>query len=296
MIDKSDGNSFLNKSHGVITISVYPEGIICSSHKNTNGEFSKLHIRESSFHLRLRETRDFEPPQGKYEVFKDNPLENLEAFIHKINKKGILGGCVVYLGLATDCFIGFDKKFDLVTSILEIFNRYQAGCLIVQTRQPIILSVIHLIKSIADRALVIIPIETKSERILAQLLPGYPKIQDRIATANSLRQQGIKVGLSASPILPYGSHASDLWDYANLLVNNSDYINFSSITLNVSSRSSEFRQNPLVKRLIHMNSGEFLRMGSFIDLQTAVTKLSPEKLVFPINIEPVGKQIEMFAA
>ena len=123
----------------ICCINSYPNGVTLSLHTNTEkekrsnlqgegafqrngnraGNYSKKFM-PSQFHLRFKDTRDYQTPKGKYFLFKENYIRSLERQLGVLNQKGLLKDAVIYFGTTTDPFQSFHKKFDVTTVLLGI--------------------------------------------------------------------------------------------------------------------------------------------------------------------------------
>lgn len=286
-------------------INVYPNGISFSIHSKLNtGDRAEDQekgdkpdrVHPHQFHLRLKDTRDYGLPTGKYYLLKETYGRQLELQLSSLHKEGILSSSVCYLGVTADPFLSFHKKFDVTMKVLELLEAYQPGFLVVQTRSPMVISALPLLKSFGNRAVVAIAIETPLEQMVTRYTPGQPCIGDRLLAADGLRKQGIPVNLVASPVLPYGDFYRDAWAFADLLVKNGDFISFGCLATGAAVDENALRTLPLARKLVADKNFRWLRPYSYRYLYFAVQSLAPEKLKLPVPKFAKASQLSLFAA
>jgi hypothetical protein len=279
----------------VVTLNAYPNGISISSHK-PSAETSELESSLDPFFLRTRETRDLLMPEGKFLVYRDNCVANLDSFFSALSKKGALKDTIVFLGSFTDCFHGFHKKFAQTMACLDIIERYQPGALVIQSRSRMLLTALPLLKIMGRRAHCVIPFETRLEGSIARYTPGQPRLEERLITAAGLRAQGVDVTLSVCPILPYGNTSGDAWKFAEALLHYSDKIMLQSMYGGERQQESILKQLPLSRKLESDSEFSILRPGAHEELRSIIQKLSPQHLEIPLFTKPEIGQLDLFAA
>lgn len=303
----------------ICCINTYPNGISFSVHKNdsvedehtgsidllesTGGEAAiqepaaqKSKFTPSQFHLRLRDTRDLNVPTGRYFLYREKYAQALEHNLAQLYKKDLLASTVIYLGMSSDPFLALDKKFDVTHACLELLSQYRPGLLVAQTRSPMVISALPLLKMLGDRAVVAMPIESPQENIIARYTPGQPRIRERLIAAEGLRRQGIQVNLMASPVLPYGDFYRDAWDFAAMLSKHADFVSLGSLYSGVENEESMLRLVPLAQRLAADRQFRWLRPYSFRCLYYALKSIAPEKLLLPARVRRESAQLKLFAA
>ena len=308
----------------ILVINPFQNGITVSLHRNSNGErsstssqsvssrsektekeesegFSKevnreLNIRPDQFHLRLRETRDFQLPAGKYYVFKENYATHLEDLLSQLDRQGKLDSMVCYFGSTADPFFSFHKKFAVTMKCLDLLDQYRPGFVVAQSRSPMIIAGLPLFKSLGERLAVVIPVESHLERVIFRYTPGQAKVSERLLAADGLRAQGITVNLAVSPLLPYGDYYKDAWAFAELLVQHGDYISLGCLSDGSKSSEKDLRDLELAKKLAEDKQTRWLRPYSYRVLYQALKTIAPDKLKIPPVKSPEPSQLDMFAA
>jgi DNA repair photolyase len=275
----------------ICCVNSYPNGITISLHSN-----EKIAQTAEQFNLRFRDTRSYQLPDGKYFLYKKDLRRSLEKHFSNLHKKAQLSSTVVYFGTTVDPFAAFNKRFDNTTACLELFEKYRPQRLVMQTRSPMVIAALPSLKSFGDQAVVVMPIESCRESAIAHYTPGQPKISQRLLAAQGLRGQGIKVNLSASPILPYGDFNRDAWDFAELLDRYGDYITLGCLASGSEEDERILRSLAIAKRLEADNYYRWLRPKAYKALLKALSVIAPHKLVLPVESEPKTSQMTLFAA
>src|SRR5262249_14743199 len=156
---------------------------------------------------------------------------------------------VLYFGMATDPFYAFPKKFEMTMKCVELIERYQPGLLVLQSRSPMILSALPMLKLFGSRAVAVIPLETPQERVIQQFTPGQASAADRISAADGLRKQGVRVNLQVSPVLPYGDFYRDAWSFAELLAEHADYVTLGCLATGAVTDEPTLKNLPIARAL-----------------------------------------------
>jgi len=293
----------------IVALNVYPNGLTLSVHRNPEVEPAddeelleerKVEERKgflpTQFHLRLKDTREYMVPQGKYHLIREKIGETLERHLHQLREQEILQNAVLYFGMATDPFYAFPKKFEVTMKCVELLERYQPGMLVLQSRSPMILSALPMLKHFGSKGVAVIPIETPNERVIQQFTPGQASAADRISAADGLRKQGIKVNLQVSPVLPYGDFYRDAWPFAEFLAEHADYITLGCLATGSVADEPTLKNLPMARQLSAEKQYRWLRPHAYRYLFHALQTIAPEKLLLPVKPEIKQSQLSLFAA
>lgn len=303
--------SWMKSARIVICINSYANGITVSVHQNGDiaagkgaagfGESGRsISTSENGFHpnefsLRLRDTRDYRLPTGKYFLYKEDFVEKLERRMSQLHADGLLPSSLFIFGTVNDPFSSFHKKLSMNMRCLDLFEQYKPN-LVVQTRSPMVIAALPTLRLLRDKAVVVIPVESKLESSIARYTPGQPKISQRLIAADGLRRQGVRVNLSASPLLPFGSTQGSAWEFAEMLSAHSDYVTFGSLSGGRLHEEAQLKNIPLARKLVADSQYQFLRPQSYVDLYLAAKAICPEKLVLPQAVSEQPAQLSLFAA
>src|SRR5208282_5123140 len=110
----------------------------------------------------------------------------------------------IAIGTATDPYQPAEREYGVTRACLEELAKRQGLCLSIITKSNQIVRDIDLLKTIAERSTLQINITVTTLRArLARLLePRAPRPDLRLAAVKELREAGLMVGVSASPLLP----------------------------------------------------------------------------------------------
>ena len=110
----------------------------------------------------------------------------------------------IALGTATDPYQPAEKRYEVTRAILEEFARHRGYELGIVTKSNLVARDIDLLKQAAanNRVSVHVTITTLDTELARILEPRAPRPDLRLAAVRALSEAGIRVGLSASPVLP----------------------------------------------------------------------------------------------
>lgn len=236
--------------------------------------------RESSILLRSR-----------YVMKSGEPLLDLERHLARLSARGELRRTTVVFGVTTDPFHPFDEKFATSMKFLEMFEKFSPGRLIIQTRSPLVVIGLPLLKRVRNTTCVTIGLETPSEDVRQRYTPDLPTVTERWKTVRALKRFGIRVGIQVSPMLPYGDWRKDAGDFAAELCEEADFISVKSLTQ--ASRSSR-PTNPIARKLEADRQFFWLRQDTHKPLEEAIRRIASEKLVHPAEVAMPNPQMALF--
>ncbi len=129
-------------------------------------------------------------------------------------------GSRIFFSSATDPYQYLELKYKLSRRCLEELLRYQPAKVTMHTRSHLILRDLDLLKSFGSRLQVGVSITTNRDDIRAEFEPSAPSIRRRLQLIRTLKEEGIRVYASVSPLLPcdpesmaslLGSHVDKMW-------------------------------------------------------------------------------------
>lgn len=287
----SSSSSLESAGMNIFTVDSFANGIAFGQHKLEPGQDPR-----EAYSLKIEDTAGVKHLRSRYLLHKENPLLELEKHLMRLSSQGILGSSVIYFGTTTDPFFPFESKFDASMRFLEIFKRYTPGMLIVQTRSPLVVIALPVFGKLGARVAITLGLETCDEEAVRRYTPGLPRVNDRIKTARALRRFGVEVTLQASPVLPYGDWRNDAGRFADLLVENSDYLYLSGMTDGSERSERQVRGTEVAKRLADDRKFHWLRPDCAEPLLKAIQARAPERLNVPIRKHLAERQVKMFAA
>jgi len=139
---------------------------------------------------------------GSWVIAKSNLAERLEHELAALEKKARLNETTIFMSSATDPYQGIERRLGITRQALETFVRYPIRRLLIQTRSPLIERDIEIIRTLGDRAIVSLTLETDDDQVRRAITPTSPSVERRLKTAKMFRARGIFVQLAISPMLP----------------------------------------------------------------------------------------------
>ena len=273
------------------TVDSFANGIAFGQHKLPAGEdprdYYALRIRDDAGVVRLR---------SRYAVAAENPLQELERHLMRLSQQGVLRRASIYLGVSTDPFFPFDGKFDASMKFLDLFMRYQPGHLMIQTRSPLVVIAMPVLKRLGVHAGVTMCIESPDEDIVARYTPGLPRVEERLRAARSLKNLGVPVTLQVAPLLPYGDWKRDAMAFAEKLHAASDHVYVRPLCNGTEQSERAMRGTLIARRLVEERKFFYLRPDAANPLIGALESICPEKLRLPKLKHLEARQLKVFAA
>lgn len=231
--------------------------------------------------------------RSRYVMNSNEPLADLERHLARLSSRGELRRSTVVFGVTTDPFHPFDEKFATSMKFLELFERYAPGKLVIQTRSPLIVIGLPVLKQVRNNTYVMIGLETPLEETRLRYTPDLPTVSERWKTVRALRRFGFKVGVQVAPILPYGDWRNDAAAFAEELANQADFISLQSIA---ESAGSARPSGELARKLAADRQFFWLRADTKRPLQEALDRIAPEKMYHPVEHEILDPQMALFGA
>ena len=272
----------LKSSYPILAVDSYERGI----------SIGRIDRCEDGLDLQIDgEKRALMPLRSRYVMRSGEPLADLERHLERLSSQGELRRATVVFGVTTDPFHPFDQKFASSMKFLELFERYAPGQLIIQTRSPLVVIGLPVLKRIKQSVCVTIGIETPLEQVHRRYTPDLPTIEERWKTARALRRFGIRVGIQVAPLLPYGDWRGSARAFASELCENGDFVTVRSV---VQGCGTARATTPIARKLAQDRQFFWLRHDTQTPLVDAIQEISAEHLIHPASMEPQDPQMKLF--
>ena len=146
----------------------------------------------------VRSTPRLHDPQawGQWVTPKLNAPELLWAQRHKLHEES------VFISSATDPYQPIEKDFRLTRKCLKVLLACPTTQVIIHTRSPMVLQDLELLQAFGDRLSIGFSIPTDDDAVRQIVEPDAPSIPSRWSAIERLSKAGIRVNLSATPLLP----------------------------------------------------------------------------------------------
>jgi DNA repair photolyase len=207
-----------------------------------------------------------------------------------------LGASHIVFGVMSDPFLPFQGKFDASMRFLELFQRYRPGLLSIQTRSPLLVIALPVLKRLGEHCSVTLGLETSDDESALRYTPSLPRVEERLKTARALRRFGVEVTLQVSPLLPYGRMEEDAPAFAELLCDHADYLLIEPIFSGPSKTWTKKRTPQYMRKMAAEQRFEWFRPDAANALLKEVSRRAPEKLQAPCREKLFEKQLGIFAA
>ncbi len=115
---------------------------------------------------------------------------------HKLN----LEQTSLVLGCRSDPFIPFAGKFDSALKVIDFLAGIPPRMLCVQTRSPLAILALPRLRSLGNRALSTIYLESHNNSLSKTIFPKLPYPEERLSAARSLADAGLKVAINVCPV------------------------------------------------------------------------------------------------
>jgi DNA repair photolyase len=180
----------------------------------------------------------------------------------------------IALGTATDPYQPAERRFGITRKMLHEFARDYGHQVWVTTKSDLVARDVDLLKQIAARnhVQVSVTITTAEERLARMLEPRAPTPALRLAAVKKLADNGIRVGVLASPIMPLLNDSEGALDRLGALVSETgaNFFSGSIVFLKPSAQAAFFpfleEHFPhLLRRYRERFSGNGFLKGSYPD-------------------------------
>jgi DNA repair photolyase len=129
------------------------------------------------------------------------PKTNAPALLAQAAARGRLAGARIFCSSATDPYLPLERRLALTRGCLEVMAAQPPEALVVQTRSPLVLRDLALLRRIPSAG-VSFSVTTADEGVRRHFEPDSPRFARRIATLAALREAGVPVQAALAPLLP----------------------------------------------------------------------------------------------
>lgn len=229
--------------------------------------------------------------RSHYSLGRNDPVLELERRLSRLSSRGELRRSTVVLGNTVDPFHPFDEKFATSMKLLQLFERFVPGRLIIQTRSPLIVIGVPVLKRVRENTYIMMALETNQDDISKHYASEAPFPSERLKAIRTLRHFGMRVGIQVAPLLPYGDWRKDAHAFGEFLSTQGDFIHIKSLSqLARGGRPSGYAAQQLAReRKFH-----WLRTDAHVPLVRVLQEIAPQKLLHPMDLVFAEPQIGLF--
>lgn len=275
----------------IFSVDSFANGIAIGQHRSWHGVDPR-----TIFGLRLNHDDSVVKVRSRYAMLRDQSPDSVEQHLARLSKQGFLRRSVLYFGVLSDPFFPFEGKFDASMKFLSLFKKFDPGLLVLQTRSPLAVISMPVLRGLGNKIMVTVPIESPLEDVVNRYTPGLPRVEERLSMIRTLRKFGVKVNLQIAPMLPYGEWRADARAFAELIAEHSDYVSIRSIVDVHGGSERRLKSDPVALRLAKDRAYHWLRPDTTSPLLDSLMSIAPEKLELPPGFEIRESQLSFFAA
>jgi DNA repair photolyase len=278
-------------SHHIYTVDAFDGGLAMGLHVLPENE-NPL----EEFSLRLPGEQQVVRLRSRYMIDKRTPCSELEKQLLRLSHQGNLRQSTIVLGVNNDPFHPFEGRFDASMKFLSLFERYTPGLLCIQTRSPLLVLALPVLKRLGKHCVVHFGIETPLEEMVRCYTPQLPRVGERLKAIRSLARFGIPVRAQVSPVLPYGDWERDACSFAEQLVEDVSGIDIRGLSDGSEQREQQLRKTPIAQKLAREGHYHWLDPNADRPLRCAIDEMAPHLLEAPKWDHLQDPQLGMFAA
>ena len=139
-------------------------------------------------------------PWGDWVDVKQTAAEHLRKELRLAKRKG---STAIFMSSSTDPYQPLEREHQITRSLLEAMTENPPDFLFVQTRSPLVVRDIDLLRRLGSGVRVSMTVETDLEPVRKAFTPKAPPIPDRLQALKRLKAAGVPVQAAVAPILPY---------------------------------------------------------------------------------------------
>lgn len=146
-------------------------------------------------------------PWGDYAHPRTGIAAKLQRELARLHARAQLDTTSIFMSSATDPYQPLERHWRLSRACLDAFSAMPPGCLVIQTRSPLVEDDFARIAQLGNRAWLSVTLETDRDDIRRAVTPRCPSIARRITLIRRARAAGLRVQAAVSPCLPFSSVA-----------------------------------------------------------------------------------------
>ncbi len=147
-------------------------------------------------------------PWGSWVDLKKADPRKLQGELARAKKKGSVS---IFFSSATDPYQPLEVSAKVTRSLLEVMADESPDFVLLQTRSPLVIRDIDVLRRLKGRLRVSVTVETDLEDVRRAVTPSAPPLAARLKALRLLRDAGIDTQAAVSPILPHSP------DFARLM-------------------------------------------------------------------------------
>ncbi len=152
--------------------------------------------RDFDLHLRLK---------SREETHAQDVALTLDSIEHSLQRENErygsdLSGHVFVFGNVNDPFLCGKNRIDLTLRVIELLATKTNALIHIQTRSPLAILALPVLRQISSRVCVTMGIETLNDTIARRVTPWLPRPSERVTAARAINTLGIATLIQAAPL------------------------------------------------------------------------------------------------
>ena len=139
-------------------------------------------------------------PWGEWAEPKTGDPDTVRRELARAKQKGPVA---VFMSTATDPYQPLESKARVTRRLLEAMAAEPPDFLLVQTRSPLVVRDVDILRAFGERVLVSVTVETDREDMRRSFTPAAPPLAARLDALRRLREAGVATQAAVSPLLPH---------------------------------------------------------------------------------------------
>jgi DNA repair photolyase len=278
----------------VLSVDTFNNGIALGKHRHHPAQtFNKVF----ALGLGAEVGGDLLPMRARYTLHRQAVKENFTTYLKRLRERQILSESVLVMGAATDPFLPFEGKFETSMQSLEAIKQYPPGRLLIQTRSPLLVIALPVLKALGSNCTVTVPIETPLEEMVRRYTPSLPGFEERLKLIRALRSFGVDVHVQMGPLLPYGDWQRDAEAFLDQIAEHANHITVLPLMAEGrGARRTKLESGVLGQKLARDKQFHWLRTDATRHVEELLKSKYVEKAASPTWLGRLKRQIDMFAA
>jgi len=139
-------------------------------------------------------------PWGDWVDVKQPAAALLRKELRRAKRKG---STAIFMSSSTDPYQPLEREHEITRGLLEALAENPPDFLFVQTRSPLVVRDIDLLRRLGSGVRVSMTVETDLEPVRKAFAPKAPPIPARLLALQQLAAAGVPVQAAVAPVLPY---------------------------------------------------------------------------------------------
>lgn len=143
--------------------------------------------------------------EGEWGSYVDVKKNRDDALDHELMLARRRGDVNIFMSSSTDPYQPMEARYRIARSVIDALLRHPENLdfLFIQTRSPLVADDTDRIRSLGDKSIVSMTIETDLEEVRRRFSPAAPPLHLRLRALEQLRRAGVRTQVAVAPALPF---------------------------------------------------------------------------------------------